>query len=75
MKSAHQIANECNMQWQQIANLIKNEGFVPAKKKGRFNYYDKYQVDIMHNILYFNSMIKEVTFESEMNKENFNTNE
>ena len=68
MKSAHQIAKETGLQWQQIANLLRKEEFTPAKKKGKFNYYNKHQEEIMHNILYFECMAKEVTFESKMNK-------
>lgn len=68
MKSAHQIAKETGLQWQQIANLLRKEEFTPAKKVGKFNYYDKHQEEIMHNILYFECMAKEVVFESKMNK-------
>lgn len=67
MKSAHQIAKETGLQWQQIANLLKKEQFTPARKKGKYNYYDKHQEEIMHNILYFECMVQEVTFESKIN--------
>jgi len=67
MKSAHQIAKECGLQWMQVQDIIKKEEIIPAEKKGRFNYFDKYQEDYIHTILYFTCLISEITLESKMN--------
>lgn len=67
MKSAHQIAKECGLGWQQVHDIVIKEEIVPAEKRGRFNYFDKYQEDYIHTVLYFTCMIKEVIYESKMN--------
>lgn len=67
MKSVHQIAKECGLQWTQIQDIVKKEEMVPAAKKGRFNYFDKYQEDYIHTILYFTCLAREVVYESKMN--------
>lgn len=67
MKTAHQIAMECGLGWQQVSNLIVKEEIIPAQLIGKKKYYDKYQEDYIHNILYFTCMIKEITYESKSN--------
>ena len=67
MKSVHQIAKECGLGWQQVKDLVKKEEILPAHKKGKFNYYDQYQEELIHTILYFTCMAKEITFESKIN--------
>lgn len=67
MKTAHQIAMECGLGWQQVSNLIIKEEIIPAQLIGKKKYYDKYQEDYIHNILYFTCMIKEITYESKSN--------
>ena len=59
MKTAHQIAMECGLGWQQVSNLIVKEEIIPAQLIGKKKYYNKYQEDYIHNILYFTCMIKE----------------
>mgnify|MGYP000110732355 CR=1 FL=1 len=67
MKTAHQIAMECGLGWQQVSNLIVKEEIIPAQLIGKKKYYNKYQEDYIHNILYFTCMIKEITYESKSN--------
>ena len=68
MKSIHQIAKECGLGYSQIVLVVKNEGITPAKKKGHYHYFDKYQEDIIHERLYLTSACNEVIFESKMHE-------
>jgi len=68
MKSVTQIARECGLKWQQVQEVVKKEGIIPAKKKGRYRYFDEYQEEYIHSILYFSLMTTEITIESKMNK-------
>lgn len=68
MKSVHQIAKECGIGRSQVYIIITNERIIPAVKKGRYNYYDKYQEEHIHNVLFLSCLIKEITLESKMNK-------
>jgi len=68
MKSIHQIAKECGLGYSQVVLIVKNEHIVPAKKKGRYQYFDKWQEDLIHERLYFSCACNEITLESKMNK-------
>jgi len=67
MKTAHRIGKETGLKWEQIQGIITREKIVPAFKKGRYNYYDQYQEDYIHNILYYTCMLTELTIESKLN--------
>jgi len=68
MKSVTQIASECGLKWQQVQEVVKKEGIIPAKKKGLYRYFDEYQEDYIHSILYFSLMASELIIESKINK-------
>jgi len=68
MKSANKIANECGLCSQQIRSIIVKENIIPAFIKGEYYYYDQYQEEYIHNILFFTCMVDELTFESKLNQ-------
>jgi len=68
MKSAHRIALECSLHTQQIRSIIEKENISPVLVKGRYHYFDQYQEEYIHNILFFTCMVNELTFESKLNK-------
>ena len=72
MKSIMQIAIECDLTWNQVNNIVKIENIVPAQKIGKRKFFDIYQEDIIHQLLYFLGLVNEITYESKMNvKETF----
>jgi Zn-dependent peptidase ImmA (M78 family) len=69
MKSLMQIAEECDMRYNELKSIVINEKIVPAKREGRRVFFDKYQEDYMHFVLYFSLKINEITLNSKMNYE------
>jgi len=67
MKLISQIADECGVERQVIHNVIKNQGIIKCGM-----YVNKLQEDKIHQILYFESKISEITLESKLNKETEN---
>jgi len=68
MKSINQIARECGIVWQRVREVVRKEEILPAKTIGRKQFYNEYQEDYIHSILYFSLMATEITIESKMNK-------
>ena len=64
MKKVCQIAKECGIIRHFVDNVIKKEGIV---KSGKL--IDKHQEDHIHQILYFECRMTEITLESKMNKD------
>jgi hypothetical protein len=62
MKSITQVSKECNIDSRHVYNLLRKEGIV---KSGI--YVNKHQEDLIHQILYFEGKITEITLESKMN--------
>jgi hypothetical protein len=67
MKSLMQIASECGMRYNDLKSCIKNTNITPAKREGRRIFFDKYQEDYIHTLLFFSSKITEITLESKIN--------
>lgn len=69
MKSTMQIAIECKLTYNAVRQVIVKEEIIPAHQvKGR-NYYDKWQQDYIHSVLYFSGVLEEITLESKINNE------
>ena len=74
MKSTNQIANECNIGYYQVREIIKKEGIVPSHKVGKRNFYNKYQENYIIEIRSMAYCVGRAMFEiveSSMNKEKF----
>lgn len=69
MKSAKQIADSCNLDRQIIHRIIQKEEMIPVKQIGRRNFYDKWQEEHIHTVLYFSGLLEEITIESKINNE------
>ena len=63
-----QIATECDLMWNQVNNVVKIEKITPAKTIGRRKFFDIYQEDIIHRVLYFTGLLTELTLESKINR-------
>ncbi len=69
MKTSLQIATECRIDVSTIRNLITRKGIrgvYDAKLQKMF--YNKYQVDCIHFILFIEYRIEYVVYESKMNE-------
>jgi len=66
MKKISKIAKECGVTYREIEAVIKKEGII-CDKKGQFKMVTPYQEELIHEILYFEGKIKEITLESKMN--------
>jgi len=64
MKRVFQIAKECGVSWHTVDSVVVKEKFT---KQGLF--LNKHQEDLIHQILYFEGKITEITLESKMNYE------
>lgn len=62
-----QIAIECNLRYNEVSDIIKKEKIVPVAIIKARNYYDKYQEEIIHRVLYFTGLLTELTIESKIN--------
>lgn len=65
MKRISQIAKDCNVPYYEVNEIIRKEEFVLSKNK--FRVLTPQQEDLVHNILYFEGKITEITLESKMN--------
>lgn len=65
MKKISQIAKECGVEYYVVSEIIRKEGFV-CEKLG-FKTLTKEQEDLIHQILYFEGKITEITLESRIN--------
>lgn len=68
MKTLMQIAIECNTRYNAVKDAVRRERIMTTKKNGKV-YLDKYQEEYIHQILYFEGKITELTLESKMNYE------
>jgi hypothetical protein len=69
MKSLMRISEECDMTYNAVKSIVANEKIIPTKKEGGRIFFDKYQEDYIHFILYFSSKITEINLNSKMNYE------
>ena len=70
MKSLMQIAIECNVMYNEIARCVKKNNILPTKIRRTNNYslfLDKYQEELIHENLYFEGKINEITLQSKIN--------
>ena len=67
MKSLMQIAEECGLRYNELNSIVKNEKIKPAKRDGRRIFFDKYQEDYIHFVLYFSLKTTEITLQSKIN--------
>jgi len=65
MKKISQVSKECGIKRYLVDEIIRKEGFVLSKD--RFKMLSKEQEDLIHQILYFEGKITEITLESKMN--------
>jgi hypothetical protein len=71
MKSMMQIAMECDTRYNAVkdcVNKLKIKG-VKFGENSRRLFFDKYQEELIHENLYFEGKITEITLESKMNYE------
>lgn len=64
-----QIATDCNLTYNAVRQVILKEEIVPAKQVNTLNFYDKWQQDYIHSVLYFSGVLEEITLESKINNE------
>ncbi len=62
------MAKECGIVWQRVREVVRKEKIIPAKIIGRKQFYNEYQEEYIHSILYFSLICKELTIESKINK-------
>jgi len=65
MKKISQVAKESGVTYEVVSEIIRKEGFV-CQKLGHIT-LTKEQEDLIHQILYFEGKISEITLESKMN--------
>jgi len=66
MKTLMQIAEECGASYSTVKNFVAKEEIVYQKIHGKIS-LNKFQEDHIHQILYFEGKITEITIESKMN--------
>ncbi len=66
MKTVYQIQRECRVSKKAIIDIIIKEKIVPTKI-GAIKYYDEYQEEIIHRILYFECKFDCLILESIIN--------
>lgn len=69
MKSTTQIASDCNLAYNAVRQVIVKEEIIPAHQVNGRNFYDKWQQDYIHSVLYFSGVLDEITLESKINNE------
>ncbi len=62
-----QISEECNLRYNDLLCMVQREKIVPAERKNKRIFFDKYQEDYIHNILYFSGKITEINLQSKIN--------
>jgi len=55
MKSTMQIATDCNLTYNAVRQVILKEEIIPAHQVNGRNFYDKWQQDYIHSVLYFST--------------------
>lgn len=63
-KSIMQVAMECDTRYNAVRDVIKSLGIILENKK-----VNKWQEELIHESLYFTGKIKEVTYESKLNRD------
>jgi len=66
MKTLMQIAEECDTSYNTVKNFVIKEKIVYQKIHGKIS-LNEFQEDHIHQILYFEGKITEITIESKMN--------
>ncbi len=64
MKRIMQIASECDTRYNAVRDVIKSLGLVLESKR-----VNKFQEDLIHERLYLNGTLTEITYESKINKD------
>jgi hypothetical protein len=67
MKTLMNIAVECELCYNEVAKVVKDEKIKGTIIKGK-KYLDKYQEDLLHVGLVVRGKLTELTLESKMNK-------
>lgn len=66
MKTIMRIAIECSLEYDIVRNATRSNGLIGEKISGKI-YLNEYQEDYLHNILYFEGKLNELTIESKLN--------
>lgn len=68
MKSMTQIANECNITYDEVQRCVIKQNIKGTIKQALNRvFFDKYQEELIHENLYFEGKINEITLESKIN--------
>lgn len=67
MKTKAQIAHLTCNNWEVISRAVFKLNIEPALRKGKTNYYDQYQVDLILDHLWFDGKLEFMIFESKIN--------
>jgi len=67
LKTPQQISKICGTTWGIVYIAIQRLNIVPVHKKGRINYYDDFQVELIVDNLFYTGKIKYLIYESKMN--------
>lgn len=64
-----QIAMECDTSYNSVRDSVKKLGIIGNRKIGSVDklFFDKYQEQLIHENLYFEGKITEITLESKLN--------
>jgi hypothetical protein len=71
LKTKSQIAHLTCLNWETISRSVLKLNIEPALVKGKTNYYDQYQVDLILDHLWFDGKLEFMIFESKMNVPDF----
>lgn len=67
-KTAMQIANECNVTYEIVHSVAqRHEIKGQIRKENNKRYFDKYQEELIHQMLYFEGKSTEIILESKIN--------
>jgi len=67
MKTISQISKICGTTWEIVYRSIQRLNIIPVHKKGRINYYDDFQLELIIDNLFYAGKIKYLIYESKMN--------
>ena len=68
MKSMMQIAKECNITYDEVQRCVIKQNIKGTIKQALNRvFFDKYQEELIHENLYFEGKINEITLESKIN--------